>query len=264
MSPELTPEELATYEWQQWIPGFGEEGQRRLKQSAVLISRVGGVGGAVAYGLAAAGIGKLVLAHAGNIKRSDLNRQLLMTEAALDTSRIECAVKRLHDLNPRLEIDAHAENINQDNADRLVQTVDLAVNCAPLFQERLAMNAACVRHRKPMIDAAMYELTGQLTLMIPGRTACLACRVPQIPETWKRQFPVLGAVSATVGMLAATEAVKFITQIGETLTNRLLTFDLRTMQFKTMKLYRDPACVICGAVGRGSLKTSSGDQDNIS
>jgi molybdopterin/thiamine biosynthesis adenylyltransferase len=102
--PHLTDEEKATYEWQMWVPGFGEEGQRRLRGSSVLISRVGGLGGLVAYQLAAAGIGRLVLAHAGNVRPSDLNRQLLMTHDGLGKSRIESARRRLLELNPRLDI----------------------------------------------------------------------------------------------------------------------------------------------------------------
>ncbi|WP_020469912.1 HesA/MoeB/ThiF family protein [Zavarzinella formosa] len=248
MTPDLTPEEQATYEWQTWIPGFGEEGQRRLKAATVLISRLGGVGGTAAYALAAAGVGRMILAHAGKIKRSDLNRQLLMTHAGLGTSRLDSAVRRLKELNPRLVIEGISENLNETNADQLVQSADVAVCCGPLFEERLAMNAACVRHGKPMIDGAMHELTGQLSTMSPGRTACLACRVPEIPPTWKRQFPVLGAVSGTVGMLAAAEVVKILTGIGEPLFGRLLTFDLRDMRFRTVNIRRRPDCSVCGGV----------------
>src|SRR3954451_18733665 len=95
----LTAEERATYEWQMWVPGVGEEGQRRLKAASVLVTRVGGLGGQVAYQLAAAGVGRLVLAHAGVIKPADLNRQLLMTHAAIGTPRVECAAQRLKELN---------------------------------------------------------------------------------------------------------------------------------------------------------------------
>src|SRR5262245_833152 len=112
----LSDEERAVYEWQLWTPGFGEEGQERLKGASVLVSRVGGVGGAVAYNLAAAGVGRLVLAHAGSTRPSDLNRQLLMTHAALGTPRMEQAPARLQELNPRLEIDAVAENVSEANA----------------------------------------------------------------------------------------------------------------------------------------------------
>lgn len=246
MNRELSPEELAIAEWQTWIPGFGIEGQKKLANATVMISRVGGVGGAAAYALAAAGVGKLVLAHAGNIKPSDLNRQWLMTHDALRTPRLDSAIRKLTELNPRLEIDTYPENVSESNASALIRDVDVVVCCAPMFQERLAMNAACVQYQKPMVDGAMYEMTGQLTTIIPGQTACLACRVPEIPETWKRQFPVLGAVAGTVGMLSAVEAVKLIAGLGEPLADRLLSFDLRDMRFRTVRLHRRTDCRLCG------------------
>lgn len=247
MADELTPEERSVYEWQMWVPGVGEDGQRRLKGATVLVSRVGGLGGLVAYELAAAGVGRLVLAHAGAIKPSDLNRQLLMTHADVGTSRVECAARRLRELNPRLDVVAIPENISPANAARLVGMADVVACCAPLFEERFALNEACVRQRTPMVDGAMYELTGQLTTLLPGRTACLACRVPEPPETWRRQFPVFGAVSGTVGCLAAMEAIKLITGIGEPLADRLLAFDLRDVRFRTLRTYRRPDCRVCGA-----------------
>jgi molybdopterin/thiamine biosynthesis adenylyltransferase len=228
-----------------WVPGIGEEGQRKLKAASVLVTRVGGLGGLVAYELAAAGIGRLVLAHAGNVKPADLNRQILMTHAALGSSRVECGAQRLRDLNPRLDVVAVPDNITAANVTRLVESVDVVACCAPLFEERFLLNEQCVRQRKPMIDCAMYELTGQLTTILPGRTACLTCRVPQPPATWKRQFPVFGASAATVGCLGAMEAIKLITGIGDPLTDRLLMMDLREMHFRTVQLARRPDCAVC-------------------
>ena len=122
----LTDEERAVYEWQMWVPEFGEEGQEKLKGASVLISRIGGLGGVVAYELAAAGVGRLVLAHAGDVKPSDLNRQLLMTHDGLGKSRVESAARRLRELNPRLEIEAVAENVTDDGRHRVTNRVRLA------------------------------------------------------------------------------------------------------------------------------------------
>jgi len=248
MSPgePLTPDEQIAYGWQMSVPGVGEEGQRKLKGASVLISRIGGVGGLVAYELAAAGVGRLVLAHAGNIRPDDLNRQLLMTHAAIGTSRVECAATRLKELNPRIEIIAVPENISPENAERLVSMADVAVCCAPLFEERLLLNRECVRQCKPMVDCAMHELTGQVTTIVPRQTACLACRVPEPPATWQRRFPVFGAVAGVPGCLGAMEAIKLITGIGEPLANQLLSFDLRGMQFRKLRLYRRSECEVCG------------------
>lgn len=242
----LTNEERATYEWQIWVPGFGEAGQELLKGSRVLVSRCGGLGSVVAYELAAAGVGGLVLAHAGNIKPSDLNRQLLMTHAALGTSRVESAERRLKELNPRLEITAVNENVSADNASRLVEQVDLVVDCAPLFPERYAMNKAAVEQGKPIIECAMYDLEAQITTVIPGQTPCLACLHPDDPPDWKREFPVFGAVSGTVGCLAAMEAVKVLSRLGTPLAGQLLTMDLRDMTFRKRAITRNPGCRVCG------------------
>jgi len=247
-SPELSPEERATYEWQMWTPGFGEEGQRQLKGASVLVSRVGGLGSVVAYELAAAGIGKLVLAHAGDIKPSDLNRQLLMTHESLGTPRVESAKQRLLELNPRLDIVAIGENVSEENAQQLVEQVDLIVDCAPLFDERFAMNRQAVLQGKPIIECAMYELEATLTSIIPGRTPCLACLSPQAPIEWKREFPVFGAVSGAVGCLAAMEAIKLITELGEPLLGRMLSYDLRDMTFRTRAITRRKECTVCGEI----------------
>lgn len=244
--PSLTDVERQVYEWQLWVDGFGEAGQRRLKDAAVLVSRAGGVGGMVALELAAAGVGKVILAHAGNLKPSDLNRQILMTHDWLGRPRVECAAQRLRALNPRLEIVAVPENLSEANAARLVGQADLVVDCAPLFTERFLMNREAVRQRKPMVECAMYELEAHLTTILPGQTPCLACLYPEPPPDWRRQFPVFGAVAGTVGCLAAMEAIKLLSGLGEPLSGRLLTCDLRTMKFRTVKTLRRQDCRVCG------------------
>lgn len=232
----LTAEETEIYGWQLDVTGFGSSGQQRLKQSTVLISRVGGLGSAVAYELAAAGVGRLILAHAGDIQPSDLNRQLLMTHDRIGTPRIESARQRLLELNPRIEIIAVPENMCAENAERLVGMADCVVDAAPLFQERLAMNDAAERLCVPVVEAAMYELEASLTVIHPPQTLRFRDLVPDVPRGWTRRFPVFGAVSGSVGCLAAMETIKLLSGIGQTLKNRLLRLDLRTMQFDTIVL----------------------------
>src|SRR5690606_34935326 len=199
----LTPVERGIYEWQLDVPGHGVEGQARLKASTARISRVGGLGGVVAYELAAAGVGRLILAHAGDIRPSDLNRQLLMTHDAIGTSRVECAARRLRELNPRIDIVPVAENISEDNAEKLVGEADIVIDCAPLFRERFLLNRATQRLGTPLVECAMYELEARITTFLPGATPCLRCLHPEDPPAWKRRFPVFGAVSGAVGCLGA-------------------------------------------------------------
>lgn len=243
---ELTAEERAVYAWQLPVSGFGEAGQRKLKGASVLVSRCGGLGGSVAYQLAAAGVGRLILAHGGNLRPSDLNRQLLMTWDWLGKPRIESAARRLRELNPRLEVVAVAENVSDANAAGLVGQADLVVDCAPLFEERFRLNREAVRQRKPMVECAVYELQAQLTTIIPGQTPCLQCLCPQAPADWTRQFPVLGAVAGTVGAMAALEALKVLADFGAPLLGQMLVSDLRAMTFHKLNLKRDPACPACG------------------
>ena len=247
----LTDAERAIYEWQMWVPGFGEEGQKALKNASVLISRCGGVGSAVAYYLAAAGIGRIVVAHAGNIKPSDLHRQILMTHDGIGKSRVESASSRLLELNPRLMVEPIPENISEHNAERLVKKVDLVVDCAPLFLERFLMNREAIRQRKPLVECAMYELEAQITTIIAGRTPCLACLYPAEPAAWQREFPVFGAVAGMVGCLGAMEAIKVLSGLGAPLLGKLLTCDLRDMVFRTVNLTSRRDCPVCGS---GSLK----------
>ena len=244
--PELTSLEQEIYSWQTTIEGFGEPGQQKLKGASVMISRIGGLGGLVAYELAAAGIGKLVLAHGGKIKPSDLNRQLLMSHAALDSSRMECAVARLRELNPRLEIVSVEENVNESNAAELVAEADVVVDCAPLFEERFFMNREAVRQGKPLVECAMFELEAHITSFKPGITGCLQCLYPEAPDYWQRRFPVFGAVSGMVGCLGAMEVIKIVADLGQPLYGRLLTCDLKSMKFNQVRLRQRPDCPVCG------------------
>ncbi len=246
----LSDEERDIYQWQMWTAGYGVQEQSMLKGSSVLISRVGGLGGLVAYELVAAGIGKLVLAHAGNVRHSDLNRQLLMTYEWLGKPRLECASRRLKDLNPRVEIVCVNENVTRANAHGLVEQVDLVVDCAPMFEERLAMNEAIIALGKPMVECAMFELEATLTTIVPGKTPCLACLIPEPPLNWRREFPVFGAVSGTVGCMAAMEAIKVLTGLGQPLLSRMLHLDLRGMQSTSYPIAVNPQCTVCAHLPR--------------
>jgi molybdopterin/thiamine biosynthesis adenylyltransferase len=241
----LTPEEQETYAWQLDVAGFSPEAQQRLKASTVLVSRVGGLGGMVALQLAAAGIGRLILAHAGNLKPSDLNRQVLMSHDHLGTPRLDSAVQRLRAFNPYLDIVPIPENANPDNALRLARNADVIVDAAPLFIERYALNQAAVTLRKPMVEAAVFDMELHLTTFLPGQTGCLRCLYPEDNPTWTRKFPVLGAVAATAGALAALEVIKCLTGFAPTLAGTLAVFDLRQFAAKKLRIHPSPDCPVC-------------------
>ena len=245
---ELTDKDFARYEWQLDIPGFGVEGQKKLKSSSVLVTRCGGLGGIVAYELAAAGVGRIIVCHSGNTKPSDLNRQLLMTTDWVGKPRTESIVRRLKELNPLIEIISFGENVSSLNAEKFVQMADCVVDCAPLFEERFALNSAVVKLKKPMIECAMYSMEAQITTIYPGKTPCLRCLYPQKPEAWKRRFPVFGAVSGMVGCMGAIEAIKVLCQLGDPLLNTMIHIDALSMEIQKIAIQRNPDCRECSHI----------------
>lgn len=242
---ELSLEDSVRYEWQLDVDGVGESGQLALRNTSVLITRCGGLGGVVALELAAAGVGRLVLAHGGVLKESDLNRQLLARADRVGSPRAECFAERLREFADTIEIEAVCQNISESNVQQLVSRVDMVVDCAPLFEERFLLNDAVVRQKKTMVEAAMFELETHLTTIIPGQTPCLRCLYPDLPKHWTRRFPVFGAVSGSLGCLAAMEVIKVVTGIGVPLAGQLLVGDLRDMTFRKLQPARNVDCRVC-------------------
>jgi molybdopterin/thiamine biosynthesis adenylyltransferase len=243
----LTPKELERYSRQIQLLGFGEEGQEKLKAATAVISGVGGLGGTVALYLAVAGIGKLILVRGGDLRLDDMNRQILMTDDWVGKPRVDKAKSTLTQINPDVEIEAVPEYITAENVDSLVQRSDLAVSCAHNFEERDLLNAACVHWDKPMVEAAMNGMEAYLTTIVPGQTPCLSCLFPEKPEWDRRGFGVVGAVPGTLACLAALEAIKYITEMGEPLLGQLLTMDLNRLEFNKLRPYHDPDCPVCGS-----------------
>lgn len=259
MLPELTPTEVERYRRQMMLPGLGETGQRQLKNTTALVTGVGGLGGTAALYLAVAGVGKLILVRGGNLQRDDLNRQVLMTDDWVGKPRVFKAKETLARLNPDIEIEAVCEYVNADNIDDLVRSADIALDCAFDFQERDLLNAACVRWEKPAIEAAMNAMEAYLTAIVPGTTPCLTCIFPEKPEWDRWGFGVLGAVSGTLACLAALEAIKLITGLGEPLLGKLLTMDLARAEFAKRRPYHDPNCPTCGHLTRARLSANLGE-----
>lgn len=245
---ELTDLDCSMYEWQLNVPGFGEEGQARLLAATALVSRAGGLGGPLAFSLAAAGFGRLIIAHAGDLRRDDLNRQILMRYDGIGKPRVESISATLRDFNPRIEVEAIPENICEANAAELVGRADIVFGAAPLFEERLLVNRECVRQGKPLIDCAMFNLEGQVIPIVPGATPCLACLYPEMPPHWKRRFPVFGAVSALAANIGALEGIKLVAGFGKVNLNHMIYFDGGSMRFQTIRIHRNPDCPVCAGL----------------
>ena len=248
MNIEFSEFELERYSRQIRIDGFGLEGQRRLKQASVLVSRVGGVGGTAAALLARAGVGRLILAHGGSVAPEYLNRWELAFTDDVDRPCMDVFVEQLQAINPEVALTPIRSNISEENVVDLVAQADLVVDAAPLFEERYLMNREAVRQGKPLIMGALYSTESYVTTIIPGETPCLACIYPQKPDYWTniKVFPVIGPGPHIVGSMLAMEAIKRLTGFGEGLQNILWFFDLETTQARQLKISRRADCAVCG------------------
>lgn len=242
---QLSDQDRAIYEWQLDVPGMGAPEQLRLRNAVALVSRAGGLGGPLCFSLAAAGIGKLIIAHAGNLRPDDLNRQILMSYPGLGKPRADSIEETLRRFNPNIGLEVVGENIAEGNVSSLVDQADIVFGAAPLFEERLLLNRECVRRKIPLIDCAMYNMEGHVIPIIPGTTPCLACLYPELPPRWKRRFPVFGAVSALTANIGAIEGIKQITGIGDVQTGKLIFFDAGTMEFHKFRIKKNPECDVC-------------------
>ncbi len=251
----LTEIELERYRRQLMLDGFTLGHQQRLKGSTALIAGIGGLGGNAALYLAIAGIGKMVFAHYGNLTLSNMNRQILMKHDWIGKSRVIQAMKSIEDINPDVEVEIFDERTSEDNADRLLAGVQIALSARPNFDERKILNKACVERNIPMVEAAMNGMEGYLFNVIPKTTPCLNCLYPEDDPEWEELgFPVLGAVSGMLGCLMAIEAIKLLTGYGKPLLSQMLAFNTFDMDFRKLNIRRDDNCKVCSPVKTGCFE----------
>ncbi|MGA2616180.1 MAG: HesA/MoeB/ThiF family protein [Thermoguttaceae bacterium] len=248
--PPLSPEELARYSRQIGRGVLTPQGQARLKGSTVLVSRAGGVGGPAALALAMAGVGRLILAHGGRLDWPDLNRQVLGREDLIGEVRIPHFAAHLRAMNRWVAVETVDHEPDEAEALALARRADLVLACAPTFAERLRLNRAAVAAGVPLVDAAQWGMTATLVAVRPGQTACLQCIYPHEPE-FEESFPVVGAISAAVGSLAALEAIKILARAGRPLSGRLWMIDGFQGRSRQIELRRNPHCPCCGTRGEG-------------
>ncbi|MGH8083822.1 MAG: molybdopterin-synthase adenylyltransferase MoeB [Lysobacter sp.] len=239
------------------LPEVGEAGQRRLQAARVAMIGAGGLGSPAAYYLAAAGVGTLVLADDDVVDRSNLQRQILHTEARIDLPKVESARIALSALNPKVTVEGFRERITSDNVERLLAGADVVLDGADNFAVRYLLNDACVKLGKPLVYGAVLRFHGQTSVFDAGRhrgeAPCYRCLFPEPPSAEDApncsEAGVLGVLPGVIGLLQATEVIKLILGIGEPLTGRLLHFDALAMRFREIRLHADPECVVC-APGR--------------
>ena len=241
----LTERELQRYDRQIMIYGFGEEGQEKLKKARVFIAGAGGLGSPTAIYLAAAGIGTIRMADHDTVELSNLNRQVLHWDENIGGRKAESAVAKLQKLNPDVRIEAIAETLTEANASQLVADSDLIVDAMDNLPTRYLLNKTAIEKGIPFFHGAVYGFEGRAMTVIPGKSACLNCLYHGVAVP-KVKFPVIGVTPAVIGCIQATEVIKYITGLGELLTDRLLNYDALRMKFTEFKINRDPDCEHCG------------------
>ena len=239
------------------LPEVGVEGQRRLEGSRVLMIGAGGLGSPAAFYLAAAGVGHLRIADDDVVDRSNLQRQILHTEARIGEPKVASAQATLGALNPRTQVEAVQVRVTSDNIERLLDGVDVVLDGADNFPVRYLLNDACVKLGIPLVYGAVQRFEGQVSVFDAGRhrgeLPCYRCLFPEPPPPEFApncvEAGVLGVLPGVIGLLQATEVVKLLLGIGDSLAGRLLQFDALSMRFRETRLRHDPDCAVC-AVGR--------------
>ena len=252
-APELDDDFSDRYSRHLRLPEVGLSGQKRLEAATVLVIGAGGLGSPVAYYLAAAGVGTLRIADDDVVDRSNLQRQILHTDARIGVPKVESAQTTLHALNPRTRIEAVAERVTSDNVERLLEGVDVVVDGADNFAARYLLNDACVKLGKPLVYGAVHRFEGQVGVFDAGRhrgsAPCYRCLFPEPPPPEAApncaEAGVLGVVPGLVGLLQATEAIKLLLGLGTPLTGRLLHVDTLGLRFRETRLAPDPDCPVC-------------------
>lgn len=243
--------QLLRYSRQIMLPDFGIEAQQRLAESHVLIVGAGGLGSPAALYLAAAGVGTLTIADHDSVDLSNLQRQILHGQHDLGRPKVESARDRLGIVNPDTRVIPVAERLQADRLQRAVDSADLVVDASDNFPTRFDINAACCRGGKPLVSGAAIRYEGQLTVFRPdlGGGPCYHCLYRDGAETEETcaENGVLAPMVGVIGSLQALEAIKVLTGIGDNLHGRLLIFDGRTLEFRTLKLRPDPSCPVCHA-----------------
>lgn len=251
MNAALTPDETARYSRQLILPEIGREGQQRLKAARVLCIGAGGLGSPAALYLAAAGVGTLGIVDADRVELSNLHRQLLHGTSDVARSKVDSARERISEVNPHVNVVAHVERFDADNAMQIVAEYDVVVDGSDNFPTRYASNDACVLSAKPNIYGSVFRFDGQAAVFAPHLGGpCYRCIFPEPPPPGAApscaEAGVFGVLPGIVGLIQATEAIKLITGIGDSLVGRLLQFDALKMKFREFTLRRDPLCRVCG------------------
>lgn len=247
----LTAAELARYNRQLLLPELGHDGQERLRAARVLVIGAGGLGSPVLFYLAAAGVGTLGIADSDRVDASNLHRQILHGTDDIGREKSESAAEAIRRLNPLVKVRTHQERVDARRAEALVAEYDLVVDGSDNYPTRYAINDACAAHGKTWIYGSVERFSGQVSVFGAPSGPCYRCIFPEQPKPGSTascdEIGVLGAVPGVIGALQATEALKWITGIGEPLVGRLLQLDFLTGHTQWLRFEKRAGCSACGS-----------------
>jgi molybdopterin/thiamine biosynthesis adenylyltransferase/rhodanese-related sulfurtransferase len=250
VSRVLTPEQKERYSRHLKVPEIGEEGQIRLLEAKVLLVGAGGLGCPAGLYLAAAGVGTLGVADFDRVDLSNLQRQVLHTNASVGRLKTESAEATLTALNPDVKVVRHEQRLEADNVMDVIAPYDVLVDGSDNFSTKYLVNDAAVLQGKPVVYGSIFRFEGQASVFVPRQGPCYRCLFPEPtpPELAPScdEAGVLGVLPGLVGLIQATEAVKLILGRGQTLRGRLLAYDALEMSFREYRVQRDPRCAVCG------------------
>lgn len=253
----LTDEQIERYARQLVIPGWGEEIQERLSESAVLIIGAGGLGAAVIPALAAAGVGTIGIMDGDKVELTNLNRQAIHTTDRIGMAKTGSAAAFISALNPDVSVAEYAQPFTADTPYQLLADYDVVIDCSDNPATRYALNLACLRAGTALIFGGAVRMDGQVTTILPNseNSPCLRCVFPQAETDYDQapscaQSGIISPITSVIGALQAQEALKILTGIGEPLSASLVIFDGMNSSFMTISTERNPDCSDCHKAGR--------------
>jgi len=247
----VNDEQLLRYSRQILLPDFDVDGQERLLASKVLIVGLGGLGSPVALYLAAAGVGEIWLADHDSVDVSNLQRQIAHTEKDIGRPKVASAAEKLRELNPHIRVDTINEKLQGQLLEDACAAVDLVVDCSDNFNTRFALNATCWKYKKPLVSGAAIRSEGQLLIIDPRRddSPCYRCLYDDsVADTQLScsENGVLSPIVGIIGTLQALEAIKLLANYGEPAVGKLLVFDGKTLEWRSLRLKKAEDCSVCG------------------
>jgi len=253
---DFTEEQIERYSRHIILPEVGAEGQSKLLESKVFMIGAGGLGSPVAYYLAAAGVGTIGIADADVVDMSNLQRQIIHNEQRVGMPKVESARETIRALNPDVTVKTYNYRVDADNIRDIIREYDLVIDGCDNFPTRFLVNDACFFEKKTLVSGAMFRFDGQVATFKPTvhkEGPCYRCLYPEPPPAGLvpscSEAGILGALAGAVGTIQAVEAVKELLGIGNSLSGSLMTFDAMRMEWKKLKLRKDPKCPLCSEHG---------------